>query len=148
MASLRKSLIFIYTNIIICDALGNLVQFVQFVIVKNTHGGASILVKLEPFRLTLVLGCFPCILNCTNGTKSRKASRILLICDFNSEVSERSMHDFCNFMIQKVYQTHLLVFLSKSTIGLLLTNSKNNFDDTLALESGLSDSLSDIACQF
>ena len=97
MASLRKSLIFIYTNIIICDALGNLVQFVQFVIVKNTHGGASILVKLEPFRLTLLLGCFPRILNCTNGTKSRKTSRILLICDFNSEVSERSMHDFCNF---------------------------------------------------
>ena len=66
-------------------------------IVKNTHGGASILVKLEPFRLRLLLGCFPRILNCTNGTKSRKASRILLICDFNSEVSERSMHDFCNF---------------------------------------------------
>ena len=105
---------------------------------KDTHGGALILVKLEPFRLTLLHGCFPRILNCTNGTKSRKVSHILLICDFNSEISERSMHDFCNFYnLESLSNTPVLK--NPSCIGLLLTNSKNNFDETLNLESGLSD---------
>ena len=40
---------------------------------KNTHGGVLHLVKV-----TLLHGCFLRFLNCTNGTKSRKTSHILL----------------------------------------------------------------------
>ena len=41
---------------------------------KSTHGGKLILIKL--LRVTLLHGCFSRFLNCTNGTKSRKASHI------------------------------------------------------------------------
>ena len=41
---------------------------------KNvTHGGMLLLVKLQA-EVTLLHGCFSRFLNCTNGTKSRKAS--------------------------------------------------------------------------
>ena len=38
--------------------------------VKNTHGG----VLLLALKVTLLHGCFSHFLNCTNGTKSRRAS--------------------------------------------------------------------------
>ena len=46
----------------ISDALHNLVPFVQFK-------------KREKHQLKVILlhGCFPCFLNCTNGTKSSNA---------------------------------------------------------------------------
>ena len=50
---------------IICDALRDLVLFVQFRNVKNSHDGVLPLV-------TLFHGCFSRFLNCTNGTKSGK----------------------------------------------------------------------------
>ena len=43
--------------------------------VKNTHGGVLFLVP----KVTLLQGCFLSFLNCTNGTKSPKASHIFLI---------------------------------------------------------------------
>ena len=46
--------------------------------VKNTHGGVLLLVKLQALKVTLLHGCFSCSLNCTYGTKSRKASHIIL----------------------------------------------------------------------
>ena len=74
----------------------------------------------------------------------QKYNHVLLISDFNSErsIGERSIYDFCN-----VYN---LESLSKTTncfktpenlscINLLLTNSKNNFDERSVLESDLSD---------
>ena len=36
-------------HIDICDVLSNLVPFIQFKNVKNTHGGMLILVKLQAF---------------------------------------------------------------------------------------------------
>ena len=45
--------------------------------VKN-HGGVLLLVKLQALKVTLLHGCFSCSLNCTYGTKSRKASHIIL----------------------------------------------------------------------
>ena len=51
--------------------------------VKNTHGGVVLSVKLQALlqvstllRVTLLHWCFSRFLNCTNGTKSRKASQI------------------------------------------------------------------------
>ena len=49
--------------------------------VKNTHGGVLLLIKLQAstcnfIKVTLLHGCFSRILNCANGTKSRKASHI------------------------------------------------------------------------
>ena len=59
----------------ICDgafcenhALCDLVSFVQFKIMKNTHGGVLLLV----LKVALLRGCFSRFLNCTNGTKSLK----------------------------------------------------------------------------
>ena len=41
--------------------------------VKNTHGGVLLLV----LKVTLLHGCFSRFLNCTNGTKLRKASHMI-----------------------------------------------------------------------
>ena len=71
-----------------------------------------------------------------------KYDHILLIGDFNSEVSERSIHDFCNFYNLESLSNTPTCFKhpeNPSCIDLLLTNSKNNFDETVVLESGLSD---------
>ena len=53
--------------------------------VKNAHAGVLRLVKLQVFRpqlyllkVTLLHGCFSRLLNCTNDTKLRSASYILL----------------------------------------------------------------------
>ena len=50
--------------------------------VKNNHGEVLFLVKLQAkaynsIKVTLIHGCFPRFLNCTNGTKLRKASYLL-----------------------------------------------------------------------
>ena len=71
-----------------------------------------------------------------------KYDHILLIDDFNSKISERSMHDFCNvYNLESLPNTPTCFknLENPSCIDLLLTNSKNNFDDALVLESGLSD---------
>ena len=44
--------------------------------VKNTHGGVLLLIKLQASKVTLLHGCFSRYLNCTNGTKSQKASLV------------------------------------------------------------------------
>ena len=54
-----------------CDILRDLVPFVQLKNVKNTHGGALLLVKLQAES---------CTLNCTNGTKSRQTSHMNIKC--------------------------------------------------------------------
>ena len=48
--------------------------------VKKTHGGVLCLVKLQApaLKVKLLHGCFLCFLNCTNGTKSRKASHMII----------------------------------------------------------------------
>ena len=64
----------------ICDALRDLVSFVQFKKRENTHGGVLLLVKLEEaksatlLKVTLLHGCFAHFLNYKNGTKTRKTS--------------------------------------------------------------------------
>ena len=61
----------------ICGALRNLV--------KNTHGGVLILVKLQAeecnftLKLTLLHGCFSYFFNCTNGTKWRNVPYFLYL---------------------------------------------------------------------
>ena len=67
---------------IICDALHDLVPFIQLKNVKNTHGGVLLLVKfqLKPVALlkeTLFRRYFSRFLNSTNGTKLSKTSHIL-----------------------------------------------------------------------
>ena len=60
-----------------------------------------------------------------------KYDHILLIGDFNSEISERSMHDFCNVHNLENLSNTPTCFKNPenpSCIDLLLTNSKNNFD--------------------
>ena len=42
-----------YTRCTICDALRDLVPFVQFETLENTHGGWLLLVKLQAFNLQL-----------------------------------------------------------------------------------------------
>ena len=61
------------------DVLHDLLAFVQFKNVKNTHGGLVLFVKLQVFNLQLTLlkvtvlhGCFSRFLTCTIGTKLRK----------------------------------------------------------------------------
>ena len=43
---------------------------------KNIHGGVLLLERLQPTKLTLIHGCFSYFQNCTNSTKSRKASHL------------------------------------------------------------------------
>ena len=42
-----------------------------------THERVLLLVKVQARKVTLLDGCFPRVLNCTNGTKSHKASRLI-----------------------------------------------------------------------
>ena len=49
----------------------------NFKSVKNTHGGVLLLVPVTLLKVTLLHGCFSRFLNCTNGTKSRNASRMV-----------------------------------------------------------------------
>ena len=71
-----------------------------------------------------------------------KYDHILLIGDFNLEISERSIHDFCNVCNLESLSNSPTCFKNPenpSCIDLLLTISKNNFDETVVLELGLSD---------
>ena len=62
------------------DALHNLLHFYNLKNVKNSHGGVLLLEKLQAEAYnytksnTIFHGCFSRFLNCTNSTKSRKAS--------------------------------------------------------------------------
>ena len=61
-----------------------------------------------------------------------KYDYILLIGNFNSEISERSIHDFCNVYNLESLSNTPTCFKNPenpSCINLLLTNSKNNFDE-------------------
>ena len=65
------------------DALHKLVPFVQFKKVKNTHGGKTLLQKLHASACNFTksitpLWMFFTFFNCTNGTKSCKASDAIL----------------------------------------------------------------------
>ena len=68
------------TTILNCGALRDLVPFVQFKNVKNTHEGVLVLVKLQAEACNFTkINIPPCVfftfLNCTNGTKLRNASQ-------------------------------------------------------------------------
>ena len=63
------------------SAINVLRDFVPFVHLKNvkiTHEGVLLLVKFATLlkKVTLLHGCFPRFLNCTNGTKSRNTSQM------------------------------------------------------------------------
>ena len=66
----------LYVKHFTCDALHNLVPFVQLKKPeKNMHGGVLLLVQLQAkslqlLKVTLLHGCFLHFLNCTNGTKT------------------------------------------------------------------------------
>ena len=58
------------------DALRDLVPFVQYKKLKNTHEGVLILVKLQASAKSNTPPCvFFTFFNCTNGTKSSNASQ-------------------------------------------------------------------------
>ena len=66
------------SRLIICTALSDMVPFVQLKNVKSKHGGLLLLLKFRlqsatVLKVTLLYGCFSHLLNCTNGTKLRKA---------------------------------------------------------------------------
>ena len=63
-------------QIVICDALYDLVPSAQFKNVKNTHGDGGVLHPAALLKVTFVRGCFSRFLNCTNGTKSCNSSYI------------------------------------------------------------------------
>ena len=67
--------------------------------VKNTHGGKLVLVALQALRkVKLLHRCFSRFLNCSNGTKSRKASHKKESIETNIEVIDGviilTTHDF------------------------------------------------------
>ena len=72
--------IIIYQDI--CDALRNLVPCAHFKKCEKHSWRSVTFSKVAGFSLqpkvTRLLGCFPRFLNCTNGTKSRKAPHIYL----------------------------------------------------------------------
>ena len=62
---------------IICDALCDLVPFVQFKKREKHPWGTVTFSKVAGFsKVTIHHGCFSRFLNCTNGTKLRKASHL------------------------------------------------------------------------
>ena len=65
----------------ICDALHDMVAFVQFKKRKKHPWRSVDFSLLKPatlLKLTFLHGCFSRFLNCTNATKSRNAPHLLL----------------------------------------------------------------------
>ena len=86
------------------DALHDLVSLVQFKKRENTHGGVLLLVKLQAkawnfTKVTLLHGCFSQFLNCTNSTKSRKASQII------NKITKTRVQNFQNsaFLLRQTF---------------------------------------------
>ena len=74
--------IFTHINKYICDALRDLVRFVQFKkrerVLTVSHGRVLRLVKLQALlKVTLLRGSFSRFLSCASGTKSCKASHMV-----------------------------------------------------------------------
>ena len=68
-----------------------------------------------------------------------KYDHILLVGDFNSEISELSIHDFCNvYNLESLSSTPTCFKNAEnpSCIDLLLTNTKNNFVEHSSLRIG------------
>ena len=68
-----------------------------------------------------------------------KYDHILLVGDFNSEISEMSIHDFCNvYNLESLSSTPTCFKNAEnpSCIDLLLTNTKNNFVKHSSLRIG------------
>ena len=59
-----------------CDALRNLVPFVQF---KKREKQPWMSKPATLLKLTLLCGCFSGFLNCTNGTKLQKTSQMIIL---------------------------------------------------------------------
>ena len=71
--------------LLICDALHDLVLFVQFKKREKHPAGLFKYVKSATLlKLTLLHGCFSRFLNCTNSIKSRKAPHIIKIEDLEN----------------------------------------------------------------
>ena len=113
---------------VIWDALRNLVAFEQFKKRENTHGGVIFLVKLQ--AEALFHGCFSSFLNCTNGTKLRKASHFCLN-DLSQIVNFRILLDpfrflffICIFLLFWIhfYLLNLSFVLRKSLRGFYFVN--------------------------
>ena len=83
---------------------------------ENTHGGVSLLVKLQAvIKVTLLHGCFSHFLNCANGTKSRKASHIKIW------ISQEQNMNFPkeNRIVSQILYFQKLSFLFEATFKLL-----------------------------
>ena len=67
-------------NKLIIDALRNLVPFCNLKKVKNTHEGVILLIKMQASakKVSLLCGLSSRFVNCTNGSKSHKASQTLI----------------------------------------------------------------------
>ena len=71
-----------------------------------------------------------------------KYENIILLGDFNSELTEDSMQDFCNIYNLKCLVKEPACFKNPdnpSCIDLILTNKYRSFQNTTVFESGLSD---------
>ena len=84
MTNISDNLTACYAYTVVCDALVDLVPFVQFK-KREQHPWRSVnfrkVAGLKPAtlpKLTLLYGYFSHFLNCTNGTKSCNASHICL----------------------------------------------------------------------
>ena len=71
-----------------------------------------------------------------------RLENVIILGDFNCEVEEAAMKSFC-----ETYNLYYLVVgptcfknpINPSSIDLMLTNKRKNFENTIALETGLSD---------
>ena len=71
-----------------------------------------------------------------------KYDNIILLGDFNSEISETAMFDFCDIYNLENLVNKATCFknpTNPSCIDLILTNSKNSFQKTKIIETGISD---------
>ena len=85
-----------------CDALDDFVPFLQFK-KREKHTWRSVTFKPAPLlKVTFFRGCFSCFLNCTNGTKSRKASHL----EFS--LTTTNFCDFAIFYLTYAYPTPTL----------------------------------------
>ena len=71
-----------------------------------------------------------------------KFEHFLLVGDFNSEIHESSISNFCDtYNLKNIINepTRYKKLLNPSTIDLILTNKSRSFQNTTTIETGLSD---------
>ena len=101
--------------IINCDALRDLVAFVEIKKCENTHGGVSLLAACNFTNSKSPPCVFFMFFNCTNVTKSRNTSQLVICASFSAPFSHKTYFTLLSTFWKKIWNTHLFLTLGNQS---------------------------------